>query len=194
MTIETHTGEAIKPLIPDLAALRIEVFREWPYLYDGDQESEDTYLRDFASAKDAIVVSAREGVQIVGAATGSALAAHHDEFAAPIDKLAVDPSQVFYCAESVLRATSRGQGFGHAFFDAREAHARACGYAYSCFCAVVRPDDHPLRPEDPRSLAPFWSARGYAPVSGAVAQFSWRDVGQSVETEKALQFWMRSLD
>lgn len=25
----------IAPFIPDLARLRIEIFREWPYLYDG---------------------------------------------------------------------------------------------------------------------------------------------------------------
>ena len=32
----TLAGPALHPLLPDLARLRIEVFREWPYHYEGD--------------------------------------------------------------------------------------------------------------------------------------------------------------
>ena len=32
------TGASLERYIPELARLRIEVFRAWPYLYDGDQE------------------------------------------------------------------------------------------------------------------------------------------------------------
>lgn len=39
----------------------------------------------------------------------------------------------------------------------------------------------------------FWRGRGYAPLPGIVAEFAWKDVGDSAETTKPLQFWMRKL-
>jgi GNAT superfamily N-acetyltransferase len=102
--------------------------------------------------------------------------------------------QVFYCAESVLLPAYRGQGIGHAFFDRREAFARDAGFAYSVFCGVIRPDDHPSKPVRYRPLDGFWRKRGYRPLDGAVAQFRWTDLGDDHETAKPLQVWMRTLE
>jgi len=34
--IKRYSGAALQQYIPELARLRIEVFRDFPYLYDGD--------------------------------------------------------------------------------------------------------------------------------------------------------------
>lgn len=194
VTIETLSGAALDAALPDLARLRIEVFRAFPYLYDGTEAYEASYLRTFAGARDAIVAAARNpGGRIVGCATGSALDGHHAEFAQALSGSGLDPATAFYCAESVLQPGFRGQGLGHAFFDAREAHARALGYRVSCFCAVIRPADHPLRPAAYAPLDAFWRRRGYAPVEGAVASFAWKDIGEPAETAKPMQLWSREL-
>ncbi|MEL6217236.1 MAG: GNAT family N-acetyltransferase [Pseudomonadota bacterium] len=176
-----------------LAELRIAVFRAWPYLYDGDADYETRYLATYSESDGAIVVGAWDGERLVGAATGTPLADHAEGFAEPFASAGIPLEEVFYCAESVLLPAYRGQGAGHAFFDHREAHARAFGLRYASFCSVVRPSDHPARPEDYAPLDPFWRKRGYAPLAGAVAHFSWRDVGEAGETEKPLQVWLRSL-
>jgi hypothetical protein len=44
-----------------------------------------------------------------------------------------------------------------------------------------------------RPLDSFWRRRGYAPVPGLVATYSWRDLGTTEETPKQLQFWMKPL-
>lgn len=87
----------------------------------------------------------------------------------------------------------RGQGIGHAFFDNREAHARALGFEKAVFCSVVRPDGHPLKPSGFAPLEPFWRKRGYRPLAGVIAHFSWKDLGEAESTFKPLQFWMRDL-
>ena len=115
------------------------------------------------------------------------------DFAAAFEGRPEPLDQIFYCAESVLLPEYRGQGIGHAFFDARESHARDLGLTFSAFCSVIRPADHPARPAGYRPLDDFWRKRGYQPLPGVVAQFSWRDLGDKAETEKDLQFWMRSL-
>ncbi len=180
--------------LDDLAELRITVFRDWPYLYDGDDAYERRYLRPYAESSDAIVVGVFDGSNLVGASTGAPLADHQEAIAQALVGLDLRVEEVFYLAESVLLPEYRGRGFGHAFFDMREAHARQKGYRKAAFASVVRPHDHPSRPSSSRDLGPFWRDRGYAPVAGATAHLSWRDIGDSGETEKALQIWMRDLD
>lgn len=190
--VRVLTGAALQAALDDVARLRIAVFRDWPYLYDGDLDYERGYLQSYLSPT-AIVAAAFDGPRIVGAATGAAMEDHADDFAAAFADRPEPLDQVFYCAESVLLPEYRGRGIGHAFFDAREDHARGLGRRWAAFCSVIRPADHPDRPADYAPLDPFWRKRGYAPLPGVVARFSWRDVGQDAETLKPLQFWMRSL-
>lgn len=194
LSISSLTGEAIGSVLDDLAALRIVVFRDWPYLYDGSLAYEQQYLATFAAAPGAVCIIARDRDRIVGASTGLPLEQADEEFRTPWRTAGYDISKVFYCGESVLLASHRGGGAGHAFFDGREAHARALGgFQTSTFCRVVRPHDHPMRPKDYRPLDAFWSKRGYAPVAGLVAHYAWKDIGEAQETTKTLQFWKREL-
>ena len=192
MKVEVLTGEALEAAIPDVARLRIRVFRDWPYLYDGDLKYESDYLTSYL-AESAVVVAALEGGRIVGAATGMGMEHHADDFAAPFAGRPERLEQIFYCAESVLLPEYRGRGLGHAFFDAREGHARRLGRRWSAFCGVLRPEDHPLRPASYRPLDAFWRKRGYEMLPGVVARFKWRDIGEDREAEKPLQFWMKAL-
>jgi GNAT superfamily N-acetyltransferase len=192
LTFRDFTGPGIAPVLDDFARLRIDVFRDWPYLYDGDLDYERRYLADYAQG-DTILVGAFDGDRMVGAATGMPMAQHADDFAASFDGSGNDLSAIFYCAESLILPQWRGQGAGHVFFDRREAHARALGFGAVAFCGVIRPEDHPMRPEGYRPLDAFWRGRGYAPLPGVVAEFGWTDIGETNETKKPLQFWMKQL-
>ncbi|MBV0912527.1 GNAT family N-acetyltransferase [Anianabacter salinae] len=193
LRFETLTGAAIDPVIDALADLRITVFADWPYLYEGDPDYERRYLASYRDSAGAIVVGAFDGNRLVGAATGTPMEDHEEDFAAAFGGTGYHLSQVFYCAESVLLRAYRGQGAGHAFFDRREDHARRLGFQHCAFCAVIRPDDHPDRPANYVPLDAFWRKRGYAPLDGVVARFGWRDHGETQETKKPLQFWARPL-
>ncbi|QXI62513.1 hypothetical protein CP157_00176 [Paracoccus marcusii] len=192
VAVRVLTGDALADALPDVARLRIDVFRDWPYLYDGDADYERDYLRAYQSPG-AVVVAAMDGDRIVGAATGAPMSDHATDFGAAFADRPEPLSDIFYCAESVLLRAYRGHGLGHAFFDAREDHARALGARWSAFCSVIRPADHPMRPAEYWPLVAFWRKRGYAPLPGVVAQFAWKDLGQATETEKTLQFWMKPL-
>ncbi|MDQ2089934.1 GNAT family N-acetyltransferase [Marimonas arenosa] len=187
------TGAALEAALDDVARLRIAVFRDWPYLYDGDLAYERDYLQSYRASHGAIVVGAFDGNGLIGAATGTPMTDHADEFAAAFSDTGLDLGDIFYCAESVLLPAYRGRGLGHAFFDHREAHARAQGFTKCAFCGVVRPDDHPLRPATYRSLDAFWRKRGYRKLPGAIAHFRWKDIDQAGVADHPLQFWIRDL-
>jgi GNAT superfamily N-acetyltransferase len=198
LRVKPLTGADLVQALPALARLRIEVFREWPYLYEGTLDYEQKYVAKFAAADQSLVVAAFDGTEIVGCATASPLQGHADAFAKAFEVTNLDTRKLFYFGESVLRKSHRGRGIGHAFFDHREAHAKSfaksfSSYTHTTFCGVVRAVDHPMRPPHYVPLDAFWGRRGYAKLDGVTAQFGWREVGQADETNKLMQFWIRTL-
>ncbi|MAB10592.1 GNAT family N-acetyltransferase [Hyphomonas sp.] len=192
VNIRPLSGADLDAALPALARLRIEVFRAYPYLYAGSLAYEETYLRKFAQAKDAFIVAAEtEDGEIVGCATGSGMDDQHAEFALPLSAAGYDLPTTFYFGESVLLPDWRGKGIGHAFFDAREAHAIAHSYKRACFCAVERPDDHPQRPETYSPLDSFWQSRGYRKLPGVTAHFTWPEAPGEPEVNHTMVYWLR---
>lgn len=91
------TGAALAGVLPALARLRIEVFRDYPYLYDGTLDYEERYIAEFAAAADTVVVVARDRDEIVGMATASPTRGHADAFAEPFRARGYDIDRLFYC-------------------------------------------------------------------------------------------------
>lgn len=193
ITVCALTGPALEASLDDVAALRIAVFRAWPYLYDGTLSYEREYLATYRDNPGALLVGALHDGRLVGASTSTPMEDHAPEFAAPFKALGIALEDILYGAESVLLPPYRGLGLGHRFIDQREAHARTLGRTYVAFCSVIRPEDHPARPPVFRSNDAFWLGRGYAPLPGIEARFAWKDTGDTIETEKRLQFWMRAV-
>lgn len=192
--IETCSGPQLRPLLPDLARLRTSVFREWPYLYDGEPGYEERYLATYIASPLAAVVVAFDAASPIGMSTCIPLAAETDNVRRPFLARGWDPARFFYFGESVLLPQWRGRGIGVEFFRRREAHARRVSAAdYACFCAVQRPADHPVRPAGYVPLDEFWRRRGYRFYPELVCRMGWKEVGRPAETEHTLAFWMKSL-
>lgn len=179
--------------LDDLARLRIAVFRAFPYLYDGDMDYERRYLATYLEADGAFVAGAFDGDELVGAATAAPLGEHKAEFAEPFAARGLDPDDFFYFGESVLLADYRGQGVGVGFFELRESEARRQGFTKCLFSAVVRPANHPLRPAGYVPLDGFWRNRGYVRLDGLSTAYGWKDIGETAETEKPMEYWVKAL-
>ncbi len=193
VTITTVTGAGILPFIPDAARLRISVFREFPYLYDGSMEYEQRYLRTYSESEGSVFVVARDGDRVVGVSTGMPLAQETEEVQRPFREGGIPVEEVFYFGESVLEPAYRGQGIGVQFMQAREAHARSLpGIRRAAFCAVERASDHPLRPAHYVPLDEFWKHRGFVRTE-LRTEFSWKETGEAAESPKPMNFWMKDL-
>jgi hypothetical protein len=196
MTIKTVTllGKELAPYLRDLAHLRITVFREYPYLYDGTEAYEQAYLKTYIASGSAIAVLAFEGDQVIGASTGIPMADETAAFKQPFIESGIDPQTLFYCGESVLLPSYRGRGIYKRFFFGREDYARSLGgFVYSCFCAVVRPDNHPLKPKGYVPLHEIWKYFGYQPKADLVTHYPWKDIDQKKPTDHPMMFWIKRL-
>lgn len=192
--IRPVSGIAVEPWLDELAALRIRVFRDFPYLYQGALDSERRYLDGYARSDKSVFVLAMEYNRLVGAATALPLTDADPDLRAPFLEHGPPPEQVFYFGESVLLADYRGQGIGHRFFDLRELYAQDFGYSITAFCAVERDPAHPHRPAAYRSLEPFWEKRGYRCHPELAVTVPWTDLGEPAPSEKRMRFWLRHGD
>lgn len=190
--VERFTGKQLEKYIPDLAKLRIEVFRDFPYLYDGDYDYEQNYLKTYINSPDSVIVLAFDGDRIIGASTAIPLRYETDEVKRPFIEHGYNPEKVFYCGESVLNKNYRGLGIGVKFFEQREAHAKQLGgFKHLCFCCVERPADHPRRPPDYIPLDKFWNKRGYFKHPELQTTYTWKDLDEESATPKLMTFWLK---
>lgn len=186
-------GMAIRPHLDALAQLRIQVFREWPYLYEGTVAYERAYLDYYVQSGASVVVLANLGSRLVGASTALPLLEAAEEFRKPFEGSRFAEEEVFYFGESVLLPAYRGQGLGHRFFAAREAVARAYGARYAAFCAIEREAGDLRRPDGYRELAGFWTKLGYVRQPALRAIFDWAEPGMTEATPHPLTFWIKAL-
>ena len=179
--------------LESLAHLRIEVFRSWPYLYNGTLDYEMEYLTSYIQSSRAAIFILKDGTKAIGATTCLPLS-DVEEVKKPFLDKKLNVDEYFYFGESVLLETYRGYGWGHQFFNVREQWAAQWPqYKYTCFCAVERPENHPQRPVNYRDNEVFWRKRGYTKYPELFCQLEWLDMLETEPTFKNLTFWIRSI-
>jgi hypothetical protein len=62
-------GNSIQEHLDELSRLRIEIFKDYPYLYEGDKDYEKKYLRNFAKSQNATIIGAFKDGEMIGAST-----------------------------------------------------------------------------------------------------------------------------
>lgn len=194
--VRAVSKEFAKQNILAIANLRIKVFKEFPYIYDGSLEYEVKYLERYFKALNGhfiLAIDENNSNIIVGVATCLPLVEEDDFVKKPFNDLDYNIDEIFYFGESLLLPEYRGKGLGQAFFDAREKIALSFpNTKATTFCAVVRPIDHELKPLNYTPLNGFWRNRGYEKVEGLTSEFEWLDLNEKNETAKTMQYWMKT--
>lgn len=194
MEFRTYIGAEISPVLAELSALRMRVFRDFPYLYEGSLAYEMGYLQTYIASPRALLFTVWDGETMVGATTCIPLSDETEAVRAPFVAAGIPVERVFYFGESVLLPEYRGRGIGKRFFEAREQHTRAFGtFTDLYFCAVERPADHPLRPAGYQPLDAFWRSEGFSP-SPLSSYFEWKDIDEEISDKKKMNYWGKKME
>lgn len=196
LKIKKLRGQELAPYVESLAELRMKVFFEFPYLYDGNIDYERKYLSTYVNSKDSVALLVFKGENLIGASTGLPLVDESNDFKKPFLKAGYDLNSIFYFGESIVLKKARGNRLGHLFFEEREAHAKEVmsSLKITCFCAVERPDNHSLKPDEYRPLHEFWKRMGYQKEASLQSFVAWKDRDKEGEDKKPLSFWLKSWD
>lgn len=187
------TGKDIKPYIKELAKLRIKIFREYPYLYDGDAAYEEKYLHDYSMHESNVCILLIDNSQIVGASTGMWLKHSDKEFQSCFLDNNIPIDNIYYFGESLVFKSHRGKGAGRIFFNLREKHAISLGADTTAFCAIER-KEKPLSDDLYRSPEPLWRKLGYQPNPDLISHCKWKEINEDKESNKPMRFWIKLWD
>lgn len=193
LTLKVVRGKDILAYINELAKLRIDVFKEYPYLYDGDFDYEANYLKTYTQSEQSILVLVLENQKIVGASTGIPLTDETEDLKYPFLVKGLGISKYYYFGESILLPHCRGKGIYPQIFTARELAAREAGCFYSTFCAVDRSQSNYIIPADYRDLSSFWQRLGYVKQPELRATLEWKQIDEIQSSPKTLIFWVKKL-
>ena len=124
----------------ELATLRINVFREYPYLYDGSLEYEKNYLSQYLSTKNSALVIVKDAERIIGAVTGIPLNETFSDCKDFFIENKIPMEGIFYLGEITLLKEYRGQGIGARMYELFEEFVRGNNeYKQIVLCEVVSP-------------------------------------------------------
>jgi GNAT superfamily N-acetyltransferase len=197
-TIKVLVDSELQKILPFIVEQRITLFREYPYLYEGNAKEENTYLTWFSKLPHSAVVVAYLGDDPVGFVTGTDFTAFSEHFEGSSDlfkRAGLNPWAYYYIAEIIILPSYRGNHLSKRLFDAIEAYAYKCGYTASCFVTESH-DVHPLKPKNYRSLEPLWADLGYA-QSSLFIHFSWLTIQpdtSGIQQEHKLDYWLKDLN
>jgi GNAT superfamily N-acetyltransferase len=193
ITEQLLTGAAIADVLDSLATLRLAIFPEYPYLYQGRREDELTYLGTYAEAPDACVILAYDGHTVIGAATGMPIIHEDAQMLNAFAGASFSLNEVYYVGELLFRPAYRNCGLGQKLLDRLESHIRSLGRYRTLTCATVeRPDDHPLRPLNYIPITRFLARTGFDRLTGVATSFMWRET-DGVKRDHPMQFWIKEL-
>lgn len=178
------------PFIDDVANLRISIFREYPYLYEGNVAYEKNYLEKFVRSKDSIFVIAFDGQDVIGALTGLPLSEEEPNIQEPWLKHNFDISSTYYFSEALIYEKYRGQGLGIKMFDIAEKWATK-KYNHLTLASVIRKDNHPLKPINYHKIDAFWEKLGYQKEENIICKILWKEINAEQESNKPLIFWSK---
>lgn len=198
MTFEILHQHEILKMLPFLGQLRVDTFREFPYLYAGTLENEKKYTRTFANTDHAFLCRAMEGDVFLGLVTGTPLSSEQsfamNSPAQVFMEHGLNPDEYAYLGEVIVNPNFRGRGIGSSLMDLAAQEAKRQGFKHTCFLCVEREESHPLRPEDYESPDSLWEKLGYQKTNMRI-NFTWNtfvETGFDNPQEHCMVFWINS--
>lgn len=179
--------------LPQMAQLRIDIFREYPYLYDGDFAYESKYLGRYLRCPQSFIglILAEDGTTLLGMTTAMPLALEDPAFQEPFKARHVPLEQVCYFGELILRPEVRGLGLGNHLMEWNLQFARTNPqFTMAALACVDRSDMPNVVPIRHRAMDAFWHKFGFTEFKDVTCRYAWKDLGASAETEKTMIFWL----
>ena len=170
ISIRTLTGPAIAEAHAAFQRLHVEVFRDWPYLYEGNTQAEP-YISNYVNHPRAALFLASAAANPIGVATCLPLGDESANVQAPFLERGWDVNRFFYFGEGIILSAWRGKGLGVRFFELRESHAAPSSTAdYATFCSVRRPTTTRFAQPTPTPMTPSGAAVASSHFRASVAQ------------------------
>lgn len=187
-------GADIQGHLEEIARLRLSIFREYPYLYDGKMEYELKYLQHYASKDEATVIVSSYENQLAGAVTAIPLQYESEEMIAPVAATSYPVERIYYIGELLFYPDYRNKGLGTRLLSRIEQHVLdQQDYDYLVCATVMRPEGHPLIPAGYVPIERFLQHNRFAKLPGVTTHSAWKET-DGIRRHHEMQFWLKALE
>lgn len=190
--LQVLKGSEIQPYIDTLAELRLLIFREYPYLYEGNIQEERNYLKMYYQSKNSFVILALDKGKPVGTATGVPFDKTPKEFRETFAKNGIPIEGIFYSGELILLKEYRNKGLGSRLYEELEKLVSG-KYEKIAICEVIKAKKDPKQPKDYVPSDRFWSKKGFIRHPQLAMYTSWKEIGGRKKIRHTLVFSLKSI-
>ncbi len=187
------TGKQAERHCDNIAQIRITLFSEYPYLYQGTIACEKEYLRTYFESSNASILLVFDKGDIVGFSSSIPLSQETHELKRPFIEKGLDCNEYLYIGEVMIHPLYRGKGIARYFLEFHENKARQEGYEYTTFMTVDRPDDHPCKPKNFKPVDEIWQHFGYKLLPDMKVSMGWLQVDTETKTLNTLSLWYKKV-
>lgn len=190
-------GTEIKNYSDELAKMRLEYFKGFPYLYEGNLENERRNFRKLTDNWRSILLIALEGQEIAAVSTATPLDSGYVDVPQDIFRnMGFINQDLYYFGEIIVHQKFQGKGLASQIFKEQEDYAGILGYQGVCFLAVERDHNHPLKPVGYQENDSIWEHLGYQKTNKVVF-LEWPTAlsnGKVENIKNKLVFWIKIIN
>jgi hypothetical protein len=196
--IKIARGSECSSYMAILTALRLNTFKEFPYLYVGNENYEQIYSSGFPNNPDTLFATAYIDDEFAGILTGTpfdAILENEPEAKVAWADSNDDLSKYYYYGEAIVLEKFRKSKVAFQLSSLLEKEIQDLGYQTVCFITVDRDHDHPLQPENYQSIELYLPKHGYVKTHRK-SDYCWPtlDVSGNVEISlNTVSWWVKTL-
>jgi GNAT superfamily N-acetyltransferase len=186
-------GSQIQDYLEQIAQLRLTIFKEYPYLYDGGLKDELVYLQHYTNHAEATAIITSCGNELAGAVTAIPLQYESEEITSPLASMQYPVECTIYIGELLFYPDYRNKGLGTRLLSGIEQHFHSQkNYEYLTSATVNRAEDHLCRPEGYVPIERFLQRNQFAKMPGVTTHITWKEI-DGVHRDHEMQFWIKAL-
>ena len=187
-------GKEILPYIDRIIQLRIQLFKGWPYLYEGSLEYEESYFEGYVSSDLSTAVLVLDHDQVVGCAIGLPVAESLKEIGQIFKDQGQPSGKSYYLSDLLLQEEYRGKKIGQNMVQTLEKAVMGLqDFSAIYLCEIVRDPKDSRKPPHLHSLDKFWDKQGYEIVPDWLIQLKWLEVGAKKPISHDLRFRKKTM-
>lgn len=193
LTLKIFSGPEAKKYINEIAHMRISIFKEFPYLYEGSIEYERGYLETYFQSQESVISLLFEKENVVGYASAIPLEQEFAEIQKSFIDAGLNVKEYLYVGELMLQKPQQGLGFFNHWKNFGMQLAKDRGFKYWTGMTVDRPENHPLKPAGYIPLDTLWKRCGAIKDERLKATIPWKQIDTQKEEVNTLSFWIVDL-
>lgn len=192
--VETFQGKDIAVHSQEIVNLCNQIYREYPYFYNGDDAEYTAYLKTYSQSENAVITLAFDGDIVVGLAAGIPMTDTREFYQQTLKDHRFDLLSIFYLGEFGLHPAYKDQGIEEAMYQTIEDFARHDGRFKAVYVwELDKPADSELKPAGFLPRDDFWENLGFKKHPRLEFEILWTNIGDDVESSHRAVYSIKNL-